>query len=182
MEGLAMDIDTQADQLLTIEQLYESLTAIEEDGEVDSVRMYSSADHIVVRKGSSNVIVKFLNSRGEEHEIDEPFDDGTLIELWSMVATELKDLTQENRLEIFEFIGTRVYRVGAPSIDSEGTLTLESTLPAEDISSRYCARYITEFVSFVDRIDSDIAKRWNGLTWIDEGPDRDQGSANHAAY
>lgn len=177
-----MDIETEVDQLITLEQLFESLNDIEEDGEVDSVRMYSAANHIVVRRGSSAVIVKFLNDQGEQHEADDLIEPGTLVELWSMVATELKNLTQDNRIELYEFIGSRIFRAGAPSIDSEGTLTLESTLPAQDLGVQYCARYIAKFVSFVDRIDTEIAQRWNGLTWLDEGPDRDQGSANHASY
>jgi hypothetical protein len=177
-----MDIETEVDQLLTLEQLFESLNDFEEEEEVDSVRMYSAANHIVVRRGSSAVIVKLLNAQGQQHEADEIVEQGTLVELWSMVATELKNLTQDNRIELYEYIGSRVFRTGAPSIDSEGTLTLESTLPAQDLSVRYCARYIAEFVSFVDRIDTQIAQRWNGLTWLDEGPDRDQGSANHASY
>jgi hypothetical protein len=178
-----MEPETQNGQLLTLENIFEALDEIEDRGEIDSARMYDSANpYIVVRRGSSNVIVRYLNEPGEEHEVDQIIFDGSLIELWSMVVTGLKNLTQENKIEIYEFIGSRVFRVGPAKIDSEGTLFLESTLPAEDLSPMYCARYIAEFVDFVDGIDSDIAKRWDGLTAIDEGPDRDQGSANHAEY
>ena len=176
-------IDESNDQLLTLENIFVALNKMEGWGEIDSVSMYGSANpYIFVGRGSARVLVKYLNEPGEEYEVDQLISDGSLIELWSMVATELKNLTQDNKIEIYEFIGSRHFRVGAPRIDSEGTLFLESTLPAEDLSSMYCARYIAEFVDFVDTIDSDIAKRWDGLTIIDEGPDRDQGSANHAEY
>jgi hypothetical protein len=170
---------------LTLQDIYYELEEIEDQEQLDNVLLYSSdTPYIVATRGSSKVFVTVKHYR----EIDKPLEvnqeipETEMIELWSHVVRSMQHTTQTKKLELYEYIYSRVFKCGIAEIDSEGSLYLSSTLPTKSLSSEYCARYIAEFAEFCDGIDTHIAQNWDGLTARDEGPELDQGSTNHAEY
>lgn len=170
---------------LTLEDIRYELEELQDRKELDDVRIYSSdTPYIVVTRGSSNVFVtvKHFTEIEEPLGVDQQIPESEMVELWSLVVRSMQNTTQTNKLELYEYIYSRVFKCGIAEIDSEGSLYLSCTLPTEALTSEYCARYIVEFADFIDRIDTHIAQHWDGLTARDEGPELDQGSTNHAEY
>ena len=170
---------------LTLEDIYFELEDIEEQKQLDDVRLYSSdTPYVVVTRGSCNVYVTVKHYQETEKALpaDQEIPETEMIELWSHVVRSMQHASQTKNLELYGYLSSRVFRCGIAEIDSEGSLYLSCTLPAKSLTAEYCARYIAEFADFVDGIDTEIAQRWDGLTARDEGPEIDQGSTFHAEY
>lgn len=175
-----------AETKLTLRNVYRALKALEEDGEIESARLYQFEDpYVQVIQGSAGALIDAeicLAEEDDQTDVDQNLTEDDWLKIESQVVFNLAKLPQKQKLEIYEFIGGQEQLSGTPLIDGEGNLIMSVSLPCVALTPEYAAQFVAKWIQNIDEIDTDIAKRWDGLTIIDEGPNQDQGGATHARY
>ena len=176
----------RAETKLTLRNVYRALKALEEDGEIESARLFQFQDpYVQVIQGSAGALIDAeicLAEEDDQTDVDQNLTEDDWLKIESQVVFNLAKLPQKQKLEIYEFIGRQEQLSGAPLIDGEGNLILSVSLPCGALTPEYAAQFVIKWIQRIDEIDTYIAERWDGLTIIDEGPNQDQGSATHARY
>lgn len=175
-----------AETKLTLRNIHRALVVLEEDREIESSRLFQFEDpYIQVVQGSAGALIDaeiFLEEEDDEHSVDDNLTEDDWLKIESQVVFNLAKLSRTEKLEIYEFIGNQEHLSGTPLIDGEGNLIMSVSLPCVALTPEYAAQFVAKWIQNIDEIDTDIAKRWDGLTIIDEGPNQDQGGATHARY
>lgn len=178
--------DGIAETKLTLRNVYRALKALEEDGEIESARLFQFEDpYVQVIQGSAGALIDAeicLAEEDDQTDVDQNLTEDDWLKIESQVVFNLAKLPQKQKLEIYEFIGGQEHLSGTPLIDGEGNLIMSVALPCVALTPEYAAQFVAKWIQNIDEIDTDIAKKWDGLTIIDEGPNQDQGGATHARY
>jgi hypothetical protein len=168
---------------LSLAQLAIELEDLESDGDLDTVQHYTiDAGFIFVTKGSARVLVRMQAPNASKGTMDDVPSGAEIIRISTEAVSGLSKLTPSERLLIYEQLGAFAYNCSSARIDEDGVLILATSLTTTNLSLEYCATFIADFADFVDKIDTDLAKQWDGLTNLDEGPASEQGRTNHAEY
>lgn len=176
---LAFDVDEG------ISALFNALDELIESEELQIHVRTIDETRLLVARGSAELLVtlraRYERTDGEEKDLPEFTGGSSLIEVWSEIVYGLGDLTDKDRLAIYERFSNFPHSFGCIAL-SGGGIYLTLTLPTTDVTTSYLARVIAEIVTWTDMIDDVATRQWGGLEASDSGPDRDQGNTTHASY